>query len=273
MCELFALSSRLPSRATFSFEEFARHGGETGPHADGWGVAAYEDRDVRLLREPLAASRSPCVRYLQEHGLRSDLILSHVRRATQGAHILPNTQPFVRELGGHVHAFAHNGDLAPAAALPLGRFRPVGETDSERAFCSLLARLAPLWENGRPPVDQRLEIVNAFAAELRELGPANFLYADGEVIFAHAHRRRHGSEESPRPPGLHLLERTCACDPEFTSPHGLRVEAPCGPQRVLLLASVPLSAEAWTPLAEGELLAIARGEVLRRVGAPLPDGP
>jgi predicted glutamine amidotransferase len=54
---------------------------------------------------------------------------------------MKNCQPFVRELGGRVHVFAHNGDLdigALRAKLPLGGFRPVGDTDSEYAFCALL---------------------------------------------------------------------------------------------------------------------------------------
>ena len=35
-------------------------------------------------------------------------------------------------------------------------------------------------------------------------------------------------------------------------------------QEVTLFASVPLTDEHWTPLAEGELVAVVRGEVVRR---------
>ena len=42
MCELFAMSSRVPASVGFSLEKLARHGGAEGPHRDGWGVAFYE---------------------------------------------------------------------------------------------------------------------------------------------------------------------------------------------------------------------------------------
>ncbi len=34
-------------------------------------------------------------------------------------------------------------------------------------------------------------------------------------------------------------------------------------QRVVLAASVPLTGEGWTPLAEGEVVAVRKGEVIR----------
>src|SRR5512141_434858 len=38
MCELFALSSRIPTEVRFSFEAFSRRGGLGGRNKDGWGV-------------------------------------------------------------------------------------------------------------------------------------------------------------------------------------------------------------------------------------------
>ncbi|MFI4999193.1 MAG: class II glutamine amidotransferase, partial [Reyranellales bacterium] len=52
MCELFCLSSRLPTRATFSLRAFADRGGPGGRSVDGWGVALHDGRDVRLYKEP-----------------------------------------------------------------------------------------------------------------------------------------------------------------------------------------------------------------------------
>jgi predicted glutamine amidotransferase len=76
-------------------------------------------------------------------------VIAHIRHATQGAVSLANTQPFVRELRGRVHVFAHNGAVGalPASARGNcggGRFQPIGETDSEVAFCQFLGRLAEL---------------------------------------------------------------------------------------------------------------------------------
>ncbi|MEW8015005.1 MAG: class II glutamine amidotransferase, partial [Candidatus Sedimenticola endophacoides] len=198
MCELFALSSRIPTTVGFTLERLARRGGIEGPHRDGWGVAFYEGADVFLLREPRAAAQSDLVRYIERHAPPSQLVVSHIRRATRGEPALRNTQPFVRELGG----IERRRDFLP------GRFRPVSDTDSELVFCSLLDRLDDLWTAAGgclPPLPERLEVVAAFAGELRAFGHANFLYADGDALFAHAHRRIQ-ADGQVGPPSLHLQE-------------------------------------------------------------------
>lgn len=259
MCELFAMSTRYPSTVTLSLEEFSRHGGLTGPHKDGWGIAWIDERELRLVKETNPAADSACVRFIEGNPFRTTMALSHVRRATRGAVALRNCQPFARELGGAWHVFAHNGDLpAVEQALPLARggSRPVGETDSEHAFCVLLERLRPLWQDeGVPPLEARRAVVAAFAAELRALGPANFLYADGDALFAHADRR-HQADGTIRPPGLWRLARHCPHGGELAS-DGLQIEAHGAEQDVQLFASVPLTAEGWLPMEAGEL-AVAR---------------
>jgi predicted glutamine amidotransferase len=270
MCELFAMSSRTPTTVRFSLEEFSRRGGLAGPHKDGWGLAYYVEGDVRLLKETLPASDSACVRFVQDHPFASELVLSHIRKATQGTPALRNCQPFVRELGGAMHVFAHNGDLDPLRArraLAHGLHRPVGETDSEHAFCALLERLRDLWleRDAVPPLEERLAVVAGFAKALCALGPANFLYADGDALFAHGHVRKHEGG-GIGPPGLHWLCRTCAGDSEAMSAEGLSIAGPGGRQEVALFASVPLTTEAgWQPFDEGELVAARLGRVVARV--------
>lgn len=264
MCELFALSSRLPTTVDLSLEAFSRHGGLTGPHKDGWGIAYFEGLDVRLIRDTTAAADSDWVRFLGDHPLRSDVIVSHIRRATVGGTHLGNTQPSVRELGGRMHVFAHNGHLESIRDVPAlrpGFHRPIGNTDSEYAFCALLARLETLWLSESTPSDtDRMDVLQAFAEELRPLGPANFLYSDGDLLIAHGHRRTQASG-AIEPPGLWALQRTCPATGEGFHAEGLSV-SPEG-QQVMLLASVPLSDEAWQPLGEGEVLGIRSG---RRLG-------
>lgn len=268
MCELLALSSSQPAQLTFSLNALAARGGMAGTMGDGWGVAFYQGEDVALFREPLAAADSALVRFLETQGPSTTLAISHIRHATRGTLQLANTQPFVRELGGRTHVFAHNGDLPgieESAVFELGLDRPyspVGQTDSEQAFCALLARLRPLWQGAAPPsLEARLALLTAFAADLRALGPANFLYADGDALFAHGHRRLHQAGAQPEPPGLWTLQRHCPVTPAASRQDaGLAVDL--AGQTLVLVASVPLTDEAWRPLAEGELLAVRGGEVL-----------
>jgi len=140
------------------------------------GVAYYEGPDLRLIKEAAAAADSDWVRFVRDHDLRSPIVVAHVRRATMGERSYRNTQPFTRELGGRMHLFAHNGwmpGIFEAPAFQPRRFNPVGETDSERAFCVLLDRMAELWRPGETPaLDARLDVVAAFAAGVPVSVPA-----------------------------------------------------------------------------------------------------
>lgn len=245
-----------------SLEEFSRHGGLSGPHKDGWGIAWYDEREIRLVKESRPAADSACVRFIQETPFTTPFAISHVRKATRGAVALRNCQPFVREMGGAWHAFAHNGDLAGIdAAMParLDGFRPIGETDSELAFCALLERLRPLWSGKEcPRLGVRRKVVEDFAAELRELGPANFLYCDGDALFAHGDRRHH-DDGTIRPPGLWRLHRHCPAGGDLVS-DGLHIEARGVEQDVVVFASVPLTDEGWLPFSRGEIQTAVCGQ-------------
>jgi len=256
MCELLALSSRHPTAVTLSLSAFAQHRGS----ADGWGVAFHDTGDVRLYKEPELAAESQWLELIQQRGLAASLILAHIRHATRGHRTLANTQPFTRELGGRMHVFAHNGrfdSIEDDHAGDWRRFRPIGETDSEIAFCILLERMVPLWDGDTlPPLDLRLATFEQFAAEMRALGPANILYWDGDTLFVHGHRRIQGDGRVAAP-GLWRLSRQCHCDSSAPAP-----KTGAGKQRVALFASVPLSGEPWEPLDEGAVLALRHGRVI-----------
>jgi glutamine amidotransferase len=262
------MSSLMPTTVDISLEKLARHGGAEGPHRDGWGIAYYQERDVLLLREASAASESQLVQHVERHGPPSETVISHIRLATVGARKLANTQPFARELGGRMHVFAHNGDLPgietdpPAAS---GCFHPVGESDSEVAFCQLLQRLAdsdPVEAMTLRSLSERIDRVAAFARSIRKRGPANFLYADSDVLFVHADRRTHPETKQPLP-GLYLLSRNCHEAVPDLSESGVTLKT--ARQALTLVASEPLTGEAWRPLDEGELLVIANGDVKQRI--------
>lgn len=262
------MSSNAAANVRLSFSEFASHGGGRGPHADGWGIAYYEGRDARVMREPSPAAHSPCARLIADNDMESNLVVSHIRRATRGAISLANTQPFVREVTGRLHLFAHNGDLPDLDTIPLEHshecYQPIGQTDSEHAFCLLLQRVKGLWANSDavPALELRLKLVSAFARELRALGPANFIYTDSDTVFAHGHRRHNG--DGIRPPGLWTLTRRCRV-PRRTDTDGLSIASTTAQQEVALVASVPLSdEERWTPMEEGEVVALRDGVILAR---------
>ncbi len=180
------MSARHPATVSLSLEEFSRHGGLTGPHKGGWSMGWYEHNDIRPIKEIHPAASRACVRFLQPNPFSSSLVVSHVRKATLGPVASRNCQPFVHGLGGVWHCFAHNGNLPDIASDSRFRaegFRPVGETDSEQAFGAPMDSLRPLWRPGPvPSLTKRKEVVSRFSAALRELGPANLLYGDGDRV-------------------------------------------------------------------------------------------
>lgn len=265
MCELLAVSSSQAARLTFSLRRLAARGNAAALAHDGWGVAFYQGVDAALFREPSAAAGSALVRFLESHGPATQLAISHIRHATWGAVQFSNTQPFMRELGGNTHVFAHNGflnQIDTCSRLALGIDKPIGQTDSELAFCALLARMRPLWgADGLPTLAARMALLSVFAADLRALGAANFLYADGDALFAHGHLRANQLDGPLEAPGLWTLRRHHT--PAHAEPvHTAGVVAEHGQTSAVLVASVPLSREAWKPMCAGELIAVRDGLVI-----------
>lgn len=264
MCQLLGLSSSDPVRLTFDWDTFVMRGSRQGGNPDGWGVAYFEGRGATILREAEPAAASPMVRFLGRHAPRSDLVVSHVRRATQGERSLVNTQPFARVLGGRTHVFAHNGYVAPGGPDNVSPWlQPQGDSDSERLFCRLLGYLEPLWQNGEAPaLEARFDVLTRFARGILQLGASNFIYSDGINLFAHGHRQTLPGDAISDEPGLYVnLQRSRAGSDMTTPCEGLSAEGRCG--RHALIATRPLSDAEWLPLEPGEIACFGGGRQLR----------
>lgn len=261
MCELFAMSSSLPEDVSFSLDVFSKHGGLTDLHKDGWGIAYYDLNDVRIIKEACSASKSAYLNFVKDLSIRSNIIISHIRLATQGEVSTRNTQPFARELGGKQHVFAHNGDLHELnkkLAFKSHCFRPIGNTDSELAFCYLLEAMKTLWDQDSPPsLNSRYEVFFKFASKMKTLGIANIIYSDSEYVFIHSDKRL--SPDGDILAGLYMTRRRCSVDERKTSIEGLTM-GQSNSKDVVLVASVPLSDEEWQKIPEGEICVLKDGK-------------
>jgi predicted glutamine amidotransferase len=266
MCELLGMSAYHPASITLSLNEFARHGGETGPHADGWGVAFYDGPDANLIKESTSAADSVLMSTLRGYKLTSEIVIAHIRRASFGPVELRNTHPFRREFAGRVHTFAHNGDLPGIEdQYNLGQngfALPVGNTDSEYAFCLLMQRLSRVWSGKGviPSLSTRKKIIFGFARQIGTLGSANFLYSDGDALFVHGHLRTQ-SDGSFRAPGLHYISVSCDYGLGRSELASVKLESD-QVQKVTLVSTTPLNEGDWTPMLEGELLILKGGEIV-----------
>ncbi len=255
MCELLGMSANVPTDIRFSFAGLARRGGETGPHRDGWGIAFYEDRGCRAFHDPEPSAASDLARLLAQRPIRSRITVAHVRRANRGAVALENTHPFVRELWGRPWSFAHNGQLKGVKRLPLGRFRPIGTTDSEHAFCWLLGEIEGRW-SGLPPVARLDAALPALFDRLAALGVFNALMSDGRTLYVHCGKC------------LSMITRRAPFGRATLIDEDLEVDfaAETTPDDVVtVVATRPLTRdEHWTDLEVGETVALRAGEVVRR---------
>ena len=163
---------------------------------------------------------------------------------------LSNTHPFVRELWGRNWCFAHNGQLAdfnPHTSF----YRPIGDTDSEAAFCDVLNRVREAFPE---PVDVQtlIPVLVAACAEYRGKGVFNCLLSDGDWLFCYCSTKLvHITRRAPFGPAR-LKDVDVIVDFQAeTTPNDV----------VTVIATEPLTEnETWTRYAPGQWGLWRRGE-------------
>ena len=260
MCQLLGMNCNTPTDIAFSFSGFSQRSGRTGDHADGWGIAFFEEElGLRHFVDHLPAIDSPIAELIRRYPIKSRNVIAHIRKATQGPVNLQNCHPFVRELWGRYWVFAHNGDLKQFAPRLHGNFRPVGSTDSEAAFCWLMQELAKSHATV-PSVDELTLTLRELVPQLSSHGTFNFLLSNGQALWAHASTN------------LHYLERRHPFMPAELEDDELSIDfAACTtPQdRVAMIVTAPLTSnEEWTAFGQGELKVFVDGALHMRAAGP-----
>lgn len=187
MCELLAMSANVPTDIVFSFTGLAQRGGVTGPHVDGWGITFYEGKGSRTFKDARPSSESHIAELIQSYPIKSEVVVSHIRQANRGCVSLENTHPFTRELWGRYWTYAHNGQLSDYQdKFRVSKFQPVGDTDSELAFCWLLENIVQKFGEQEPAdIIAVYQYVSTLADEIRALGVFNMILSDGENLMSY----------------------------------------------------------------------------------------
>ena len=256
MCQLLGMNSHLPASLTLSFTGFSQRGGGTDHHADGWGIAFFESdcatpgKGVRHFVDKSSAATSPIAQMLKSYHIKSHNVVAHVRKATVGQVALENCHPFVRELWGRYWVFAHNGDLKNYAPKLHGSFRPVGNTDSELAFCWLLQELAKS-HVGVPSVEELSHTLRELVPQVAKHGTFNFLLSNGQALWAHASTKLHYVLRAHPFPHVHLKDEDLTVNlAELNSPE----------DRLAIVVTEPLTTgEDWVAMAPGQLQVFVDG--------------
>jgi len=251
MCQLLGMNANTPTDVCFSFAGLARRADE---HKDGFGIAFFEDRGLRYFVDHHSARISPVAELVTRYPIKSDNVVAHIRKATQGRVALENTHPFVRELWGRYWVLAHNGDLKDFRPHLHAAFRPVGDTDSERAFCWLMQELAKAHASV-PTVTELTHTLSELVPAIARHGPFNLLLSNGQALWAHASTRLHWLIRQ------HPFCAATLADDDVSVNFAALAHAN---DRIAVVATEPLTRdEVWHTMHAGELRAFVNGACVR----------
>ena len=247
MCQLLGMNANVPTDVMFSFEGLARRAVE---HKDGFGIAFFEDRGLRLFVDQHSARESPVAQLVRRYPIKSDNVIAHIRKATQGRVALENTHPFVRELWGRYWVAAHNGDLKGFRPRLHAAFRPVGDTDSEHAFCWLMQELAKSHASV-PSVEELTLTLRELLSQPAAHGTFNLLLSNGQALWAYCSTQLHFVERAHPFGQATLADDDVSVDfAALTTPD----------DRIAIVATEPMTCnERWVAMAPGELRAFVSG--------------
>ena len=247
MCQLLGMNANTPTDVMFSFTGLAHRADE---HKDGFGIAFFEDRGLRSFIDQHSARASPVAELVKRYPIKSDNVIAHIRKATQGRVALENTHPFVRELWGRYWVFAHNGDLKAFRPRLHAAFRPVGDTDSEHAFCWLMQELAKAHAS-MPGVAELSTTLRELLPQVAANGTFNLLLSNGQALWAHCSTRLHWTLRQHPFQAATLRDDDVKVDfAPLTTPN----------DRVAVVATEPMTRnETWRTMACGELAVFVGG--------------
>jgi predicted glutamine amidotransferase len=265
MCQLLGMNCNIPTDICFSFTGFRARGGLTDHHSDGWGIAFFEGRGVRLFLDPTPSCTSPIADLVRGYPIKSRNVVAHIRKATQGAVSLENTHPFQRELWGEYWVFAHNGNLGNFSPTLDGSFVPVGSTDSEKAFCYLLTKLKRRFGESRPSDEKLVAVIRDFTVEIAAHGEFNFILSNGSMLLAHCSTRLSFIIRKAPFGAAHLKDQDIVVD------FGALTTTE---DRVAVVATTPLTEnESWSKLEPGTLAMFSHGTMVMKLETVAYTGP
>ena len=226
MCELLGISSAQKVDCNDLLNTFFSHASE---HPDGWGLARFYGNSVSLEKEPVSALESVYLKNRLTDGIREDVLIAHIRKASVGNLSYRNSHPFARrDASGRLWTLAHNGTIFESPELaPYAQIQS-GSTDSERILYDLVDRINASGTPGALSAAERFSVVEDVVHTITPNNMVNLLIYDGELLYTHANRKD----------SLHLLRR----------------------EESVVISSKPLTQADWEPAPLNTLLAFRHGK-------------
>ncbi len=231
MCEIFGLSSQSDFEANDYLKNFYSH---STHHPHGWGLACIARNGALIEKESIEASKSNYLKERLSQPVESKIILAHIRYATIGNVEYRNCHPFTgKDNTGRRWTLIHNGTIFDYPKLNPYIQKQMGDTDSERIFLYLVDRLnaAQTKKGSRLVFEERFELFDNIICDMAKGNKLNLLFSDGKYLYAHTNCK--GT--------LYCLTKN----------------------NMTILATVPLSEEAWQPLPFTRLTAFYNGKLYK----------
>ena len=140
--------------------------------------------------------------------------------------------------------FAHNGNLVDHSPKLHASFRPVGDTDSERAFCWLMQELSKSHAS-MPSLNELSLTLQELLPQVARHGTFNCLLSNGQALWAHSSTSLYFVQRQ------HPFTHATLVDQDLSVDFAQVAQAD---DRVAVVVTQPLTTdEVWTAFEPGEL--------------------
>jgi len=179
------MSAARDTDVTELLREFYSH---SDRHPNGWGLAIRRNGSMEITKEPVRASRSERLGTLLASGVRTDVLLAHIRYATVGGEAYENSHPFTaKDNSGRMWTLIHNGTIFGYSHLGPYQYTQCGRTDSERILLYIIKTINE--EITDPDAEARFRILDRILCEITSGNKVNLLIYDGELLYVHTNYR------------------------------------------------------------------------------------
>ncbi len=254
--DILAINLDAPSSPSINLNLSKKY---SGSHTHGWGFGWYPGghQSAQVIKDPTAHGEVVIAEALADwSNFRSTVFFCKIRGA-ESEYGETEAQPFSRSFAGRDWLFMHNGDLDKTQLDALhGRkkrlLEPVGTTDSELAFCNLLAQVQDGDARQLPDVDP-LQLLHWFR-RFDALGSADMFLTDGQSVACYQ------GTQSPKQLFYARLQPPANQDLYQSDAVELTIDDPRDAFRTaFVVTSSPFSTGEWTAMAPGQLIIANRG--------------
>jgi transglutaminase-like putative cysteine protease/predicted glutamine amidotransferase len=186
---LFALSTDVVSHPHVNFPKniVVEH---QGRYVSGSGIAWYpsDDNAATIIKDPKSFADLGRPKMIDDSAsFRSTIFMMHLNGASWNP-IPQDTEPYCKTVGKRDWLWMHQGSLDIQKLRKKNNqsknfYEPVGNTDSELAFCIILNRIMRLKLKKLSEIGW--DRIHDWFKELNELGSANFFLTDGKTLIVY----------------------------------------------------------------------------------------